>query len=256
MPNNYYMITGTSRGIGEQLAVMLLERGCFVYGIARGQSALLSTYDRYISISFDLSKSQGIEEMLKGIIGQIDFAETEMIALINNAAMVEPLGAIENAKEEEINQSLQISLNAPIALTSSFIKFTEQSAAGIRRKVVSISSGSAKYAAPGMSVYCTAKAGINMFTQCVGLEQAGRPYPVEVIAVDPGMVETDMQLTARGKSGFELAGWFKQAHETGQLQSVQQVAKQLLHIIDLKQQPGELLHVERFAEGDAGLGVF
>ncbi|MGO4375790.1 SDR family NAD(P)-dependent oxidoreductase [Paenibacillus sp. MCAF20] len=45
---------------------------------------------------------------------------------------------------------------------------TEQWA--IQRVIVNISSGSAKQAAAGMSVYCASKAALNMFTLCIQLE--------------------------------------------------------------------------------------
>ncbi|WP_259391424.1 SDR family NAD(P)-dependent oxidoreductase [Paenibacillus sp. 1011MAR3C5] len=73
-----------------------------------------------------------------------------------------------------------------------------------RRKIVNITSGSGSYPAPGMSSYCSAKAGLNMFTQCVGLEQQNQPNPVEVIAVIPGMVDTEMQAIARSKDEQSL----------------------------------------------------
>lgn len=97
------------------------------------------------------------------------FMELEMICLINNAAMLEPLKSIEECGAWEINKNLQISLIAPIVLSSCFIKQTHHFQG--RRKIINISSGSGKYPAPDMSIYCTAKAGLNMFTHCVGAEQ-------------------------------------------------------------------------------------
>lgn len=46
---------------------------------------------------------------------------------------------------------------------------------------------------------------MNMFTECVSLEQTGQQYPVEIIAFDPGMVDTELQAVARGKSAEEFA---------------------------------------------------
>lgn len=92
----------------------------------------------------------------------------------------------------------------------------ENGGLSIRKKIINISSGSGIYPAPTMSVYCSVKAGINMFTQSVGSEQRNRPNPVEIIAVNPGMVDTDMQRMARGKNEqeFEMAKAFAHAHES------------------------------------------
>ncbi|MGM0883040.1 MAG: SDR family NAD(P)-dependent oxidoreductase [Bacillota bacterium] len=209
MTNYHFIITGTSRGIGEQLAKMLLEADHHVYGISRSQSNALATYNKYTHTTFDLSHTVEIESKINDLFKQIPFRNFEMICLINNAAMLEPLKSIEECSVLEINKNLQISLIAPIVLTSCFIKQTNHFQG--RRKIINISSGSGKYPAPDMSVYCTAKAGLNMFTHCVGAEQKSQPYPVEIIAVDPGMVETEMQKLARGKNeeDFEMSAFFK-----------------------------------------------
>ncbi|WEK56055.1 MAG: hypothetical protein P0Y55_08405 [Candidatus Cohnella colombiensis] len=62
------------------------------------------------------------------------------------------------------------------------------------------------------------------------------------------MVETEMQIVARGKNDqdFEVAKFFKQAHETGQLQSTEDLGKHLLNIIDMKIEPGKLV---KYSEG-------
>ncbi|WEK56056.1 MAG: SDR family NAD(P)-dependent oxidoreductase [Candidatus Cohnella colombiensis] len=169
---SHFIITGTSRGIGEQLARMLLENGNFVYGISRGDSNVLNKYENYIHFNFDLSDVLGIEHLLSKIFDQININNTGLICLINNAAMLEPLKSIDQCNAEEINKSLQISLIAPMVLSSCFIKQTDN--VQTRRKIINISSGSGTFPAPAMSVYSTAKAGINMFTQCVGAEQSKR----------------------------------------------------------------------------------
>ncbi|WP_254450419.1 SDR family NAD(P)-dependent oxidoreductase [Cohnella herbarum] len=242
MPS-HFIITGTSRGIGEQVARMLLEKDHLVYGISRGKSNVLLNYSNFKPIHFDLSHILGIEGLLKDIFNQMDIDDSEMICLINNAAMIEPLKSIELCQPEEINENLQISLIAPMVLASSFIKLTEN-ITSIRRKIMNISSGSGTYPAPAMSVYCTAKAGINMFTQCVGAEQAKQHNPIEIIAVDPGMVETEMQRIARGKSAqqFEMAKFFEHAHQSGQLQSTERLGSHLLNLIDKKFEPGRLVN--------------
>lgn len=241
MSKSYFIITGTSRGIGEQLAKMLLEKGDVVHGISRGASHVLSEYENYTHHPFDLSHISGIQDLLHNILSQMALSDTEMICLINNAAMLEPLKTIDKCTPEEINLNLQTSLIAPIVLTSCFMNQTDK--AHIRRKIINISSGSGTYPAPAMSVYCTAKAGINMFTACIGAEQANQEYPIEIVAVEPGMVETELQMIARGKNDeeFEMAKYFRQAHETGQLLSTETLGEHLLQLIEKKLEPGKLV---------------
>ncbi len=110
MNNKHFIITGTSKGIGEQLAKMLLENGSYVYGISRGISDNLAECTNYIHFNFDLSNILEIERLLNEILDQIDINTSEMICLINNAAMLEPLKSIEQCSAEEINKNLQLKL--------------------------------------------------------------------------------------------------------------------------------------------------
>lgn len=242
MARGHFIITGTSKGIGEQLAGMLLDLGHQVIGIARGNSERLRGYSNYTHRSFDLSDIMGVDVLLKEIVHKVNIVDSEIFCLINNAAMLEPLKPIERCTAQEIQQHLQVSLAAPMVATSSFIRYTEY--IDIRRKIINITSGSGTYPAPGMSAYCTAKAGINMFTQCVGAEQANQPRPVEIIAVDPGMVETQLQAAARGKDeeDFGMAKYFKQAYESGQVQPAEELGRYLLKIIENEYPAGELVH--------------
>ncbi|MDF2837023.1 MAG: family NAD(P)-dependent oxidoreductase [Paenibacillus sp.] len=244
----HFIITGTSRGIGEQLAIELLRQGYHVYGISRREAESLREHDRYIHISFDLSVTDKIDPLLRDIIERIPTDDADMICLVNNAAMLEPLSAIDHCSPEEILRPIQINLTAPITLTSTFIKLTENIEA--RRKVVNVTSASANMPAASMSLYCSSKAGMNSFTKSVGLEQAGRTNPVEIIAYDPGMIDTDMQRTAREQDErqFDLALFFREAHETGQLQTAEEAARRLLNAIRKRIQPGSLVCNEDFKD--------
>ncbi|MBD8497300.1 SDR family NAD(P)-dependent oxidoreductase [Paenibacillus arenosi] len=242
MSTRYFIITGTSRGIGETLANSLLEDGHYVYGISRGESQLLSTYDNYTHTYFNLREVDKINDLFTSIFERIKVdAQTDMICLINNAAMLEPLKPIDRCTPEEIVSNLQISLMAPILLTSGFIQHTEK--LRTRKKIINISSGSAIYPVPDMSVYCTAKAGLNMFTQCVGAEQANRAYPVEIVAVDPGMVDTTLQKMAReqDEAQFSCAGLFQEVYTNGQLQSTESVVMRIMQIIEEQVEAGRTI---------------
>lgn len=244
MSGSQFIITGTSRGIGEQLAYMLLEKGHEVHGIARGTSERLSSHPKYRHHVYNLSDTLGLEELVDRVFDEMDPVHADRICLINNASMLEPLKAIEQCDARDIHMNVQISLVAPMILTSGFIKKTE--GLSIRKKIINISSGSGIYPAPTMSVYCSVKAGINMFTQSVGSEQRNRPNPVEIIAVNPGMVDTDMQRMARGKNEqeFEMAKAFTHAHESGQLLSTEEIGAHLLRIIDKDIATGSIVNYD------------
>jgi benzil reductase ((S)-benzoin forming) len=79
MSGRHFIITGTSRGIGERLAEMLLEQGDFVHGISRGTSAALTRYAKFNPIRFDLADTERIERMLDNLLDSIDLERVSML---------------------------------------------------------------------------------------------------------------------------------------------------------------------------------
>lgn len=237
----HFIITGTSSGIGAQLAMDLLEQGAYVYGIARRTPEQLASYIRYRHFFIDLSRLTEIEGLMEQVSAVLEEGAPELVCLVNNVSMLEPLLPIEQCKPTELIANIEIGLLAPMILTSSFIKFTSH--LHVRRKIINITSGSGVYPAPGMSSYCSAKAGLNMFTQCVGQEQQNETNPVEVIAVIPGMVDTDMQAVARSKDerSFVLASQFRQVHEAGQLLTPKEISAHLQRIIESRYSNGQIV---------------
>lgn len=240
MSKSTFIVTGTSRGLGNSIAKMLLEDGHTVTGISREAASDLAEYSLYTHEKTDLSEIGIIDPLIKGITSRINEKEYDSIQLINNAAVIEPLKRIQECSSDEIIFSIHVNLVAPMILTSSFIKHT--SIFNLKRKVINISSGSGTYPNPSMSIYSTAKAGINMFTQCVGMEQSREGTPVEVIGFDPGMIETDMQKIARNKENnqFELADLFYEAKLNGQVKSKYEAAKKLKKVIDMDNEIGKI----------------
>jgi benzil reductase ((S)-benzoin forming) len=212
MGNGFFLITGTSKGIGEALTRKILEDGNTVLGISRNSADALKS-ENYHHLLFDLTETFRISQIMdkaNEIIGNHNF---EFVCLVNNASAIEPLGSIDKCAMTEIESHVKVGLVAPMLLTSMFIqKFNTKK---IRKKVVFILSGAAFTPLADQSIYCSCKAGINMFAQCVGLEQNNKESGFEVITIGPGMVDTSMQLAARSKTSdeFAMADFFKKAFE-------------------------------------------
>jgi benzil reductase ((S)-benzoin forming) len=242
MDNGFFLITGTSRGIGEALAQKILEKGNTVLGVSRNRSDSLKS-TKYYHLSFDLTDTSRISQIMHKVNEIIDHRSFDFVCLINNASASEPLGSIEKCPSNEIESHIRIGLIAPMILTSMFIrKFSE---AKIGKKVVFISSGAAFTAFPEDSIYCGTKAGLNMFAQCVGLEQKNKEYGFEVICIGPGMVDTYMHEVARSKTTAEyaMADFFKQAFKDGKLQKPAIVAEKIYTILGNKYEPGQYVSV-------------
>ncbi|MBE0649651.1 MAG: SDR family NAD(P)-dependent oxidoreductase [Bacteroidales bacterium] len=242
MKNGFFLITGTSKGIGEAVAQKILQEGHTVLGISRNRSDLL-TSPNYHHLSIDLTDTSRFNQILEQTNKIVEGQPFDFLCLINNASATEPMGPIEACPPEAIEAHVKIGLVAPMLLTSLFIKrFQDEK---VRKKVVFISSGAALHPLADMSVYCGSKAGSLMFGKVIGAEQKDKEYGFEVVSIGPGMVETGMQQAVRSKSDvdFAMSGYFRQAYEEGKVQEPELVAEKIFTILQNTYEQGQYVSV-------------
>lgn len=225
MRQDVYLITGTSRGLGQALVAQLAAQGHKVFGLQRN---LDEKVEGVHYLECDLSNIKKLPDMMDHIFDEIDLKKTSSITLINNAAVLNPIKSIQNASLEEISENITVNLTALIALTSVFIQKTQKE--NLKKTVINISSGAAQKAYDGWSLYCSAKAGVDMFTRCVGLEQSRQSHPVTIFSFYPNVMDTGMQKAIRDSSqeDFPSVERFIDYKKNQKLLSPDFVAKTLL----------------------------
>lgn len=99
--------------------------------------------------------------------------------------------------------------------------------------IVNISSGAANNPMYGWNTYCSTKAGLDMFTKSVGLEQKEASHPTTILAFSPGVMDTDMQgvIRASDKEDFSAVNKFQHYYQSGELRSPGFVAEKMLDLI-------------------------
>jgi benzil reductase ((S)-benzoin forming) len=226
---NYFIITGTSRGLGEAITKTFMKKGNRLFCISRKKNndlIALAEQEGVILdyLTFDLSEPSECEPLMEQVFSNINVKEAASIYLINNAAMIEPIKPSGKADNAVITKHIQLNLIAPMILTNEFIKRTKVSSA--EKVVVNISSGAANRSVFGWNAYCSSKAGLDMFTKTVGLEQENEDHPVKVISFSPGIMDTNMQKEIRSseKNDFADVEQFQGYHEKGMLRSPEFVA--------------------------------
>lgn len=232
---NYYIITGTSRGLGESFARQLLQEGNTLFCISRTRNEGLVDQAREKGVfleyfTYDLENTAGIHGLVKRVRDAVDPATATRLALINNAATVAPVKPVGRTSPAAVTAALHINLAAPMLLTSAFIEYTAD--LPVDRRILNISSGAARNPYVGWGAYCTTKAGLDMFTRCVGLEQKNVANPVKIIAVAPGIVDTAMQQSIRNtaEEDFPNLRKFMELHEKGLLTSPDAAAEKILRL--------------------------
>jgi len=226
---SHYIITGTSRGIGEAVARKMLKPGNTLFCASRTFNEEL--VERAVSLgakiyyyTADLSDPIAVAGFSDQIWEKILQAEVKCIALINNAGMISPIGPVEKNDPVQLLMNIQLNLLTPMLLTSAFLQHTAHWE--IPKVIFNISSGAASTAYSGLSAYCSSKAGIDMFTRTVALEQSQALYPAKILAFAPGIVETAMQTEIRNADiqSFPEKEQFVMLHAGGHLSSPENVA--------------------------------
>jgi len=233
----YFIITGTSRGIGEAMANQLLAENHHIYCISRTDNERLieRAREKNVRLSyypFDLNHVDQIDRLFDEIFSVITrVADITAIYLINNAGMLTPIAPIEQCSSARIAENINVNLIAPMMITSKFIKHSQE--LSIVKRIMNISSASARYLLPSQSCYSTSKAGLDSFSKSVSLEQANQLYPAKVVSVYPGMIDTQLQAEIRStnKEFFPYVDQFIQVAQEGKLQTVEYTAEKLLDIL-------------------------
>jgi benzil reductase ((S)-benzoin forming) len=247
---NFYIVTGASRGLGEAIVKELLGNNNVIYYLSRTRNLTLEDIadSAHTSIFFeecDLSEIDQLGAVIKKVFSKIDFNKAKKLTLINNAGMIEPIKNVGDSIEKDIIANVQLNLLAPMILCEHFINETKAYTA--QAVIVNITSGAANRPIAGWSTYCSTKAGLNMFTNTIGIEQEEH-NKVLAIAFSPGIMDTDMQCTIRtaDKNDFSSIDQFKEYHEKGLLRSPSFVARKLINLLSSPLENGRVYDIKEF----------
>jgi 2-deoxy-D-gluconate 3-dehydrogenase len=188
------IVTGSTKGIGKEIAYQLMASGAKVGVTGRDENALSLiqseadergwTCDTFPA---DLSNSESIGPLVHhfaSVFGGID-------GLVNNAGIniCEPLGEL---SVNSVKQVMEVNLIAPMLLTNAVVPYMKQGGG----RIVTVASLSSVTAFQEHSAYCASKQGLLGYVKVAAME-LGR-YGITVNAVGPTVVLTELGKEAWG----------------------------------------------------------
>tara|TARA_B100001057_G_scaffold267562_1_gene267710 strand:+ start:641 stop:1414 length:774 start_codon:yes stop_codon:yes gene_type:complete len=185
----YVLVTGSSSGIGFQIAKDFLNLGCYVavhcHSNKTGAEKLLMNTDKKFCKVFksDLSKSNQVVKLWKKYTkwsrGKIDI-------LINNAGYARAIN-FKKLSIDEWDKTMNVNLKAAFLLSKFSIKVMSKKKSG---RIVNISSGGWQYGGGEKTVhYSVSKAALEALT--IATAKICAPYKILVNAIRPGATKTD-----------------------------------------------------------------
>ncbi|BDD08739.1 short-chain dehydrogenase [Fulvitalea axinellae] len=234
---NYYIITGTSRGIGKALAKYLgASPDNRIIGISRAYSLSLQNYKH---VEADLADIPALLRNVDSLLEVPDDATS--VTLVNNAGTIGEIGHLGSISDESIDYAMRLNVTSPMILTNAFMRLFANR--NVAKCVINISSGAARNAYDGWSSYCASKAALDMLGMVLAQETALDESDMNVYSIAPGVVDTEMQARVRSSNGqgFRSKQIFVDMKEKGQLASPESVAEKLARVIQHPEEFGDLL---------------
>jgi NAD(P)-dependent dehydrogenase (short-subunit alcohol dehydrogenase family) len=222
-------VTGASSGIGRATCKVLTGHGASVVGTGRNLQALQALMQEGYILDYivaDLTSSDVIEtnESTKTSICAHVISEAvqklggEMNALVNNAGVLRAVGMGDPSLSgiemmENYHFHMTANTQVPFELMVHAIPHLRQAAVkghatSLDRtdtgnhhntcypSIVNVSSVNGKQAFAGCAAYCMSKSALDQLTRCASVDLA--PYGIRVNAVNPGVIETNLQKVCGG----------------------------------------------------------
>jgi NAD(P)-dependent dehydrogenase (short-subunit alcohol dehydrogenase family) len=183
------LVTGGTSGIGLATARKLAQLGIHVLLVGRNAERGKKAVDdirgaggKADYISSDLRDAASAREVARKAI---ELGNSRIDILINNAGIY-PFGPAHEMTEEQFDRVFSVNVKAPYFLVAELAPLMAKRGKGA---IVNLSTMVADYGAPGMSLYGSSKAAINLLTKTWAAEYG--PKGVRVNAVSPGPTRTE-----------------------------------------------------------------
>ncbi|MGD1836266.1 MAG: SDR family oxidoreductase [Nitrososphaeraceae archaeon] len=188
------IVTGSTRGIGKETALLLLKNGMNVIISSSNQenvdNIIQEIYEKFpskkdniLGLKCDVSKYSDVKFLVDKTIkrfGRIDI-------LVNNAG-IDNYKKMLDTTEEEWNKMIDINLKGVFLFTKEVLPYMIENKSG--GMIINISSIAGKIGLANLSSYCASKFGLIGLTESVAKEFADKN--IKVMALCVGGVDTKM----------------------------------------------------------------
>ena len=195
------IITGSSGGIGNTLALGFAEAGASVVLVARTAADLEAAADQIgakggkaLAVPADVTDSARVSEMVARAVKE--FGRIDVLVNCAGGANYVPLL---DMSDEVWDETLALNIKGVYLCSRAAGRVMVEQKSG---SIVNFSSAVATAAVANMVHYSAAKAAVNQFTRVLAAEWG--PYNVRVNAISPGLTDTRHTREVMGPDLFEL----------------------------------------------------
>jgi NAD(P)-dependent dehydrogenase (short-subunit alcohol dehydrogenase family) len=186
MADRSWLITGSSRGLGEALARAVLDRGDRVVATARRPQdldALVKAHpDRARAVGLDVTDPAAARAAVRTAVHE--FGRLDVV--VNNAGYADSI-PIEETSEQDFRAQIETNFFGVVHVTQAALPVLRQQRSGLFIQISSV--GGRVGGSPGLGAYQSAKFAVEGFSEVLNAEV--RPLGIKVTIVEPGAFRTD-----------------------------------------------------------------
>lgn len=179
-----WFVTGSSRGLGLEIAKAALAAGQKVVATARDASAVkkaLGQQENLLALNLDVTKPAEAEAAVKAAIAKFGTVDV----LVNNAGYGH-FGPFEEASVDDVAKQFDVNLFGAMHVTRAVLPVMRRRKSG---RVFNISSIAGLQGFGLSSLYCSSKFALTGWSESLSMEL--EPLGIQVTCVEPGFFRTD-----------------------------------------------------------------
>ena len=189
-PEQRFIVTGASSGIGEGVALLLNELGATVVGIARNRERLDGMKAKARHPENVFLEQKDLSEDIAGLPAYVrplkeKYGKFHGMAYCAGLPCINPLRAVEY---DDIQRIFAVNYFAPVFMAKGFADRRNND--GNRSVMVFMASGGGVHCDPGMTEYAGSKGALIATMQSIARELA--PQGIRVNCVSPSLIATPM----------------------------------------------------------------
>lgn len=188
------VITGISRGCGRALAEYYLAQGHRVAGCARSPEIVAELRAEHGPLhhfaAVDVTDDETVRTWACDVLAH--FGAPDL--LVNNAAVIAGNAPLWEVPVHEFDSVIDVNIKGTAHVLRHFLPAMIHRGRGV---VVNFSSGWGRSTSPEVAAYCASKWAIEGLTQALAQEL---PPGLAAVALNPGIINTDMLQSCFGKS--------------------------------------------------------
>ncbi len=198
LENKIALVTGSSRGLGKEMAIRLAQQGADIlvtYNSNKTQAdetvnEIEALGQKAVAFQLNVGDSSSFDNFFSEIKNTLEkhWNTANFDILVNNAGIIahEMVAA---TCEATFDSLMNIQLKGPFFITQKALALLNDGG-----RIINISTGLARFSLPGYGAYASMKAGIEAFTRYLAKELGARKITANAVA--PGAINTDMNKDA------------------------------------------------------------